>query len=64
MTRALIMAGGADEKWTKLGGEGRRHFALICGERVIDRVIRQLRERGITDIGIIGPLADPPAEGA
>jgi len=59
MTRALIMAGGADEKWTKLGGEGRRHFALICGERVIDRVIRQLRERGITDIGIISPLADP-----
>ncbi len=59
MTRALIMAGGADEKWTNLGGEGRRHFQLICGERVIDRLVRQLRERGITDIGIISPLADP-----
>jgi hypothetical protein len=53
--RVLIMAGGADEKWTKLGGEGRRHFQLICGERVIDRIIRQLRERGVTDIGIICP---------
>jgi hypothetical protein len=59
MTRALIMAGGADEKWTSLGGEGRRHFQLICGERVIDRLIRQLRERGITDIGIISPPDDP-----
>lgn len=55
MTRALIMAGGADEKWTALGGQGRRHFQVICGERVIDRLIRQLRERGITDIGIISP---------
>lgn len=55
MTRAVIMAGGADEKWTNLGGEGRRHFQLICGERVIDRLIRQLRERGITDIWIICP---------
>ena len=55
MTRALIMAGGTDEKWTNLGGEGRRHFQLVCGERVIDRVIRQLRERGVEDIGIICP---------
>ena len=55
MTRALIMAGGTDEKWTRLGGEGRRHFQLVCGERVIDRIIRQLRARGITDIGIICP---------
>jgi hypothetical protein len=55
MTRALIMAGGGDEKWTNLGGAGRRHFQPVCGERVIDRMIRQLRERGITDIGIICP---------
>lgn len=55
MTRALIMAGGTDEKWTRLGGEGRRHFQRICGERVIDRTVRQLRERSITDIGIISP---------
>jgi hypothetical protein len=53
--RALIMAGGADEKWTNLGGEGRRHFQVVCGERVIDRIIRQLRERGVEDIGIICP---------
>lgn len=59
MTRALIMAGGADEKWTSLGGEGRRHFQLVCGERVIDRLVRQLRERGVEDIGIICP----PIEG-
>ena len=49
------MAGGADEKWTNLGGQGRRHFQLICGERVIDRMIRQLRERGVSDIWIICP---------
>ena len=49
------MAGGADEKWTALGGIGRRHFQLVCGERVIDRIIRQLRSRGVTDIGIICP---------
>ena len=55
MTRALIMAGGADEKWTALGGEGRRPLQLVCGERVIDRIVRQLRARGITDIGIISP---------
>ena len=55
MTTALIMCGGADEKWTNLGGEGRRHFQLIDGERLIDRQIRQLRARGVTDIGIIAP---------
>ncbi len=57
--RALIMAGGEDEKWTRLGGEGRRHFQVVCGERVIDRMVRQLRDRGVTDIGIICP----PIEG-
>lgn len=56
--RALIMAGGADEKWTSLGGEGRRHFQLVCGERVIDRIVRQLKARGVTDIGIICPSID------
>lgn len=55
MTRALIMAGGADEKWTSLGGASRRHFQRVCGERVIDRIVRQLRERGVDDIGIICP---------
>ena len=49
------MAGGADEKWTNLGGEGRRHFQVVNGERVLDRIVRQLRERGVTDIGIICP---------
>ena len=58
LTRAIIMAGGADEKWTTLGGEGRRHFQRIAGERVIDRIVRQLRERGIDDIWIICPDDD------
>lgn len=49
------MAGGADTKWTDRGGTGRRHFQLVNGERVIDRLIRQLRERGVEDIGIICP---------
>jgi hypothetical protein len=52
---ALIMCGGADTKWTDLGGQGRRHLQLIDGERLIDRTIRQLRERGVVDIGIIAP---------
>lgn len=55
MTRALIMAGGADEKWTSLGGESRRHFQVVRGERVIDRIVRQLTERGLSDIGIVCP---------
>jgi len=49
------MAGGADEKWLASGGEGRRHFQLVNGERVIDRIVRQLQERGVKDIGIICP---------
>lgn len=49
------MAGGADTKWTDRGGTGRRHFQQICGETVIGRLVRQLRERGVTDIGIICP---------
>lgn len=49
------MAGGADEKWTSLGGRSRRHFQLVNGERVIDRIIRQLRERGVTAISIVAP---------
>lgn len=53
--RAIIMAGGTDEKWTNLGGEGRRHFQMVNGERVIDRIVRQLRERGVSDIWIICP---------
>jgi hypothetical protein len=57
--KALIMAGGADEKWTALGGGGRRHFQLVRGERVLDRIVRQLRARGVTDIGIICPPGDP-----
>lgn len=55
MTLALIMCGGADTKWTDLGGQGRRHLQLVNGERLIDRTIRQLRARGIVDIGIIAP---------
>lgn len=58
------MAGGADEKWTDRGGEGRRHFQLVCGERVLDRIIRQLRERGVTDIWIVCPdMAEYAIEG-
>jgi hypothetical protein len=49
------MAGGADEKWLASGGEGRRHFQLVNGERVIDRLVRQLTDRGVKDIGIICP---------
>ena len=52
------MAGGADTKWTERGGESRRHFQLVNGERVIDRLVRQLNERGVTDVGIICPDID------
>jgi hypothetical protein len=62
--RALIMAGGADSKWTDRGGEGRRHFQMVAGETVLARLIRQLRERGVSDIGIICPdLPDYAIEG-
>ena len=54
MTRALIMAGGTDAKWGDHLGV-RRHFAPVCHETVITRMIRQLRARGVTDIGIIAP---------
>lgn len=52
------MAGGLDEKWTRLGGESRRHFQLVNGERVIDRIVRQLAERGVSGVGIICPDID------
>jgi hypothetical protein len=55
LTRVLIMAGGADEKWTRLGGKGRRHFAPILGEPLLHRTIRQIRSHGLEDIGIIAP---------
>lgn len=49
------MAGGTDQKWLDSGGEGRRHFQVVAGERVIDRIVRQLTSRGVRDIGIICP---------
>ena len=49
------MAGGDDAKWTRMGGQGRRHFAPVLGEPLIHRTIRQLRANGVTDIGIICP---------
>lgn len=49
------MAGGDDLKWAALGGQGRRHHQLVAGERVIDRLVRQLRARGVEDVGIICP---------
>lgn len=51
----FIMAGGTDEKWTDLGGQGRRHFQLIGRETVLGRIVRQLRERGVSQIAIIAP---------
>lgn len=49
------MAGGSDEKWTSLGGSGRRHFQLIAGEPLLQRTIRQLEARGVGDIVIVAP---------
>lgn len=49
------MAGGSDEKWTRLGGVGRRHFALIDGEPLLHRTVRQLDARGVGDVVVIAP---------
>lgn len=47
------MAGGEDAKWP---GPVRRHFMPIGGEPLIERTVRQLRERGVSDVWIVAPL--------
>jgi hypothetical protein len=51
--KALIMAGGTDAKWPERGGTGRRHTQMLGPETVLERLVRQLRQRGVKDIGII-----------
>lgn len=53
MTRALVMAGGTDDKWGGYLGV-RRHFAPIDGEPLLGRIVRQLHERGM-DVHIVAP---------
>jgi len=48
------MAGGDDAKWANHLGV-RRHFAPIGAETVIGRQLRQLRERGVSDIWVVAP---------
>ena len=43
----IIMCGGDYVKW-----ETPRHLSIICGEEIVARTIRLLRENGIKDIAI------------
>ena len=43
----IIMAGGTYENWEKP-----KHLSEVCGEPIVARTIRLLRENGVTDIAI------------
>ena len=45
--RYIIMCGGTYERW-----ETPRQLTLICGEPIVARTIRLLREQGVNDIAI------------
>ncbi len=51
-TRLLIMAGGKEERWRNHLGT-HKHLVSIHGERLLDRTVRMLRERGAADIMIV-----------
>jgi hypothetical protein len=49
--RAIILAGGRATRWN-----GRaKHLLKVDGETLLDRMVRLLRERGVTDIVMAGP---------
>lgn len=48
----LILAGGEATRWGDFLGTP-KHLAPLCGERLLDRTVRLLQERGQTDIRII-----------
>jgi len=43
----ILMCGGRYEIWEKP-----RHLSVICGEEIVERTIRLLKENGVTDIAI------------
>lgn len=53
VTRVLIAAGGAQERWNNYLGVP-KWMASVEGEPIAQRTVRQLRERGLGDIIIIG----------
>jgi len=59
--RVVIMAAGSGKRWANYLGVP-KHLAPVGGEPLIHRTIRQLKERGITDIIVtvreIGQLGD------
>lgn len=52
--RAIILAGGKSERWANHLGI-RKHLLLVDGETLLDRMVRLLRERDVTDIHLVGP---------
>lgn len=50
--KALIIAAGESERWQNFLGVP-KHLVTLCGERLIDRTVRLLRENGVTDIRIV-----------
>lgn len=56
--RAIITAAGHASRWNNYKGV-RKHLVEVQGERLIDRTVRMLRERGISDIVITAPPDSP-----
>lgn len=50
--RAIILCGGEGTRWK---GRSPKHFAEIDGERLIDRTVRLLSERGASDVWTVAP---------
>lgn len=59
--KIFILADGDGTRWGKYMGVSKQ-LLTIDGETLLDRMIRQLIERGANDIVIIGPYTSPYAE--
>lgn len=57
--RAIIMAGGDGTRWNNYLGTP-KHLLTLEGERLIDRTIRLLDERGVEEIIPLCPYPDVP----
>lgn len=51
--QAIIFAAGNGEKLKRITGNGAKCLVTVNGETLIERLIRQLTENGITDIAIV-----------
>ena len=56
-TRAIIIAAGEAKRWNNYLNVP-KHLIEIDGEPILYRTVRLLRERGVSDIHIVGPQDD------